>query len=83
MTANDSRASAAVGSLVSSLMDGDLEPDSATGALARWRVDGDLRATWPAYQLSGDGRAIDIDAAGVVFSVGAVFRYGIAPRRLE
>lgn len=54
MTANDSRASAAVGSLVSSLMDGDLEPDAATGALARWRVDGDLRATWHAYQLIGD-----------------------------
>lgn len=54
MTANDSTASAAVGSLVSSLMDGDLEPDAATGTLARWRDDRELRATWHAYQLIGD-----------------------------
>ena len=54
MTANDSSASAAVGSLVSSLMDGDLEPDAASGALARWRHDTELRATWHAYQLIGD-----------------------------
>ena len=54
MTANDSSASAAVGSLVSSLMDGDLEADAASGALARWRHDSELRATWHAYQLIGD-----------------------------
>lgn len=54
MTANDSSASAAVGSLVSSLMDGDLEPDAASSALARWRHDTELRATWHAYQLIGD-----------------------------
>ncbi len=54
MTANDASASAAVGSLVSSLMDGDLEPDAATGTLARWHHDADMRATWHAYQLIGD-----------------------------
>lgn len=49
----------------------------------RWWLQAGVGWRSLSYQLSGDGRAIDIDAAGVVFSVGAVFRYGIAPRRLE
>lgn len=54
MTANESSASSAARSVLSSLMDGDLEPGAVAGIVGRWRHDAELRSTWHAYQLIGD-----------------------------
>ena len=54
MTANESSASSAARSGLSSLMDADLDPGAVADIIGRWRHDAALRSTWHAYQLIGD-----------------------------